>query len=152
MQSRGPFDRAWLRRVAPIALAVIGLLVVRVYVIQVVELVRLRTWREELASQNAELERQVADLSFELERRGTDAWVVEQLHAMGLVGPDEVRVRAVPVTAVATPAATPTNVPDGGAEQESEALFRNETWEAWKSLLLGEQSPDAQIVPLTPEP
>ncbi|MGC9358753.1 MAG: hypothetical protein ACP5G7_00050 [Anaerolineae bacterium] len=151
MQGGRPFDKAWLHRAAPIAVAVIGLLVVRVYVIQVVELVRLRAWREELASQNAELERQVADLSFELERRGTDAWVVEQLHAMGLVGPDEVRVRAVPVTAVALPSATPTPLPDGVAERRGEALFRNEIWEAWKDLLFGRQGPEIQALPPTPE-
>jgi hypothetical protein len=151
MQSRRPFDKAWLRQAAPIALAVIGLLVVRVYITQVVELVRLRAWREELASQNAELERQVADLSFELERRGTDVWVVEQLHAMGLVRPDEVRVRAVPVTPAARPSALPTLLTDGFAESQSETLFRNEIWEAWKDLLLGEQSSQMHATPPTPE-
>jgi len=142
MQNMRPQTKSRLRRLAPVALAIVGLLVVRMYIKQVVELVRLRGWRDQLVSENAEIERQVAQFSFELERRRTDAWVVEQLHAMGLLAPDEVRVRAIPVTAAvpATPApASPARITE---TLESPALFRNETWRAWKALLLGD-SPSA---------
>ncbi len=142
MQNMRPQTKSRLRRLAPVALAIVGLLVVRMYIKQVVELVRLRAWRDQLVSENAEIERQVAQFSFELERRGTDAWVVEQLHAMGLLAPDEVRVRAIPVTA-GVPATPAPSSPAGITETlESTALFRNETWRAWKALLLGDPPSD----------
>ncbi|MCD6302930.1 MAG: hypothetical protein J7M15_05330 [Anaerolineae bacterium] len=151
MQSKRPFGKAWLRRAVPVTLVVLGLLVTRVYVMQIVELVRLRAWRDELVAENTELERQVADLSFELDRRGTDAWVVEQLHAMGLVGPDEVRVRAVPMTAVATPTVTPVFSANLLDEPQAETLFHNKIWEAWKDLLLGEQGPRTEAASPPPK-
>lgn len=151
MHGRRPFDKAWLRRMAPLFLVVLGLLVVRVYVMQVVELVRLRAWRNELMRENAEIERHVADLAFELDRRGTDAWVVEQLHAMGLVGPDEIRVRLVPMTVAAAPTPTPPSVPRVSQASQSTVPFRNETWEAWKALLFGERPSQPNGLASSPE-
>jgi hypothetical protein len=144
MQSKHSLTIARLRRLAPLALAIVALLVVRMYVRQVIELVRLQSWQSQLVSENAEIERDVAQLSFELERRDTEAWVVEQLHAMGLLAPDEVRVRAIPVTAAVPVTPTPPSSSRVSEVIESTALFRNEIWNAWKALLLGDPSPGSE--------
>jgi len=141
MQSKQSLTIARLRRLAPLALAIVALLVVRMYVRQVIELVRLRSWQSQLVSENAEIERDVAQLSFELERRDTEAWVVEQLHAMGLLAPEEVRVRAIPVTAAVPVTPTPPSPSRVSEVIEGTAFFRNETWNAWKALLLDDPSP-----------
>jgi len=52
MQSKQSLTIARLRRLAPLALAIVALLVVRMYVRQVIELVRLRSWQSQLVSEN----------------------------------------------------------------------------------------------------
>lgn len=115
----------------------LALFFVVAFVTKSAEAYRLRRWAEELHTDIAEMERQIAELQAEVERRRSSAWVDEALRAAGWVPKEGMSVRLVPATALATVIPSPT--PSGGISTQISpgTLFDNANWEAWRRLILG---------------
>lgn len=104
---------------------------------------RLRTWRDRLQEDIAQMEHQREELQEELRRRQSRAWLEEVLRDAGYLPDDVISVVVYTVTpapapqdaAVASP--TPTPVPAW-----SDAWFDNPHWRAWQRLIWGDSSED----------
>jgi hypothetical protein len=103
-----------------------------------VEAYRLRSWRDELRRELAQMERERAELLNEIEYRQSDDWKDQALRDSGWLPPDEIRVVPVPGD---VPAPIPTvDAPDKAAAQpEPWLLFDNSNWRAWLDLLRGQR-------------
>lgn len=135
MRIRGA-TRAIPRRVLVGAGLVLAVILGIAFVSTAVEAYRLRTWRDELVVEIAEMERERDTLEQELRKRDSVAWVDEQLRQAGLVPPGVVRV-------VAMPAQSESAAEEGPSEAESPqgafggGLFDNPHWEGWMNLIFG---------------
>lgn len=102
---------------------------------------RLRTWRDRLYEEIAQMEHQREELQEELRRRQSRAWLEEVLRDAGYLPSDVVSVVVYTVTPAPVPDAvveatpTPTPVPAWSA-----AWFDNPHWRAWQRLIWGGSS------------
>ncbi|NLD43404.1 MAG: hypothetical protein GX657_07915 [Chloroflexi bacterium] len=120
--------------------ATLALWFVIAFTSKAIDAYRLRSWRDRLAVEMQQMERERDALRAELERRQTYGWVDERLRDAGLVPDGVVGVIAVAVAPAPTVAA-PTGV-EGPAEPParetaSGGLFDNANWEAWQRLIWG---------------
>jgi hypothetical protein len=102
-----------------------------------VEAYRLRSWRDELRRELAQMERERAELLNEIQYRQSAAWKDQALRDSGWLPPDEIRVIPEPGRAASAPPVT--DVPPERAEQPGHwLLFDNPNWSAWLDLLRGQ--------------
>ena len=100
---------------------------------------RLRSWRDRMRGEIAQMEHQRDELQQELNRRQSRAWMEEVLRDAGYLPGDVISVVAFTVTPAPTPQATevaepiPTPVPAW-----SDAWFDNPHWRAWQRLIWGD--------------
>lgn len=101
-----------------------------------VESYRLRTWRDELRQELADMERERDELWNELQHRQTDAWRDEALRRAGWLPRDVVGVIVVtPVAVSQTPAPPAAQATE--ASPEEARLLPGTYWQEWLDLLLG---------------
>ncbi len=155
MTTRGPSKGITAAQLMGILAFTLALFFVVSFGTKTVEAYRLRSWRDRLQSDIAEMERERAVLLAEIERRQSMAWVDKVLRASGYVPEGVVRVivtHAEPTTrdgaalAQAPTAATPDNASEASidaAPNPSTAvalwsqLFDGPHWEAWHRLIWG---------------
>ncbi len=108
------------------------------------EAYRLSIWRDQLQSEIQGMVRQRDELSEELRRRQSQAYMEETLREAGQVAGGNVSVVVVRVTPgpIATPAPQdiPASAPTAAlpvVPTSSQGLFRNPYWEAWMRLIRG---------------
>lgn len=103
-----------------------------------VEAYRLRSWRDELRQELAQMERERDELLNEIEFRQNDAWKDQALRDSGWLPLDEVRV--VPVPGQVPDPISETDPPQRTVEQPGTGiLFDNPNWRAWLALLRGQR-------------
>ena len=127
-------------QVAMIVGSALALWFVVAFATKAVDAYRLRAWRDRLAVDIQEMEREREALRAELERRQTYTWVDERLRDAGMVPEGVVSVIAVPVVPVPEGGAAPTE--EGATRPVAEwrtggGLFDNPHWEAWQRLIWG---------------
>ncbi len=154
MATRGPSKGITAAQLMGILAFTLALFFVVSFGAKTVEAYRLRSWRDRLQSDLAEMDRERALLHAEIERRESMAWVDKVLRASGHVPPGVVRVIVAQtesppsdVTAMAEtlPASTPEVTPEtiDAPPQSStviaiwSGLFDGPHWEAWQRLIWG---------------
>lgn len=107
---------------------------------KVVEAYRLRNWRDQLAREIAQMERQKEELQEKIRRRQSDPWLDKELRDAGWVPERAERVVVVEVTPASPPQPTPTPRPHTLSVPSVEKdlpMFHNAHWRAWQRLIFG---------------
>jgi hypothetical protein len=157
MTTRGPSKGITAAQLMGILAFTLALFFVVSFGTKTVEAYRLRSWRDRLQSDIAEMERERALLHAEIERRQSMAWVDKVLRASGYVPEGVMRViitqaESMPseATAIAqelpasasAPEAVPETAPRAAPRPSTavalwSGLFDGSHWEAWQRLIWG---------------
>ena len=122
------------RQVIAILASTLALFFLVAFAIKSVDAYRLRSWRDQLQSEIADMERQRDELQRELERRQSASWVEQVLRDAGKLPEGVVAVVPVPLTPSPMPTAMATPEPPAPAGPDR-LLFDNPNWTAWKGLI-----------------
>ena len=122
------------RQVIAILASTLALFFLVAFAIKSVDAYRLRSWRDQLQSEIADMERQRDELQRELERRQSASWVEQVLRDAGKLPEGVVAVVPVPLTPSPMPTVMATPEPPAPAGPDR-LLFDNPNWTAWKGLI-----------------
>ena len=124
-------------QVAGIVAFTLALFFVIAFATKSVEAYRLRSWRDRLHGEIAEMHRQRQELEEEVTRRQSMAWVDEALRDAGWVAKGVVAVMAIPASPVAGGEPAATSERPVAPPARVDEFFDNRNWEAWRRLIWG---------------